>query len=284
MEKKSGKPFLGFIIILILILVFSFSIGETGFAKLLPDHMGFQIGYIFWMSAIASIIGTVFIGYVLGPLFLVAQKYTVGIRMTYGLQDRPKPEKLKIYFKALFPALMTLNLAFMFAFSPTVADIVVNPAWVARNPTTNSTQIPLVVLAILLPLMSGVSMGLFSPIWFLLDSGIVFTNKEKVKMTRDPIEVRSVGGWYHYILKGYAGISVIVSFFLFASNMIATFTTFNPSIILIILLPLLLVVMYVPAFVILEITTEHRTRFMRKIANKFGINQPLTNPLDIGKD
>lgn len=275
------KNLLLFLIVIGLLLAATVSVAEEGYTKLLPNHLGFQMGYIFWMSAIAGIIGAVFIGYVFGPLFLFAHRYTIGIRMEFGVQKRPEPEKLKIYFKALFPALMALNFALMFAFSSTVTDIVLNMEWVHKSPT-NKQQIPLIVMATLLPLMFGIAMGLFSPVWFLLDAGIVFTNKQKVRKIRDPIEVRSVGGWYHYILKGYAGIAVIFSFILFASDMIQYYKTFNPGILLIAFLPILLVIMAIPAFIILDITVEHRQKFMLKFAERLGITKPLEDPLDIG--
>jgi len=276
MEKKILKPLIVFLVVFGILIVLSFIIEGVGFTQLLFDHLGFQIGYVFWMSAVAAIIGSVVIGYALGPLFLVAHKYAIGIRMKFGIQEREHPQKLKIFLKALFPALMALNFTFMFANSPILADIIVNPEWAENSP---SAQIPLVVLATLLPLMSGFAMGLFSPVFFLLDAGIVFTNKEKVRYTRDPVEVRSVGGWYHYLLKGYAGVSVIISFFLFASEVLETIH--NPSVFLVAFLPLLLLIMYIPAFLIMELIVEHRKKYILKFAHKLGIKEPLDDPLKI---
>ncbi len=277
------KPILISLATLACLILFSTVVGnETGYTQLLPDSMGFQIGYLFWMSMIATLIGCVFIGYVLAPLFLVAHKYTIGIRMQYGIQERPQPTKLKIVYKTIFPALMAINLALMFSNLEWVQNLVINPEWLNNSSVNTEAQKPLVVLATILPLMCGISMGIFSPIWFLLDAGIVFTNKEKVKGLRDPIEVRSVGGWYHYILKGYAGIAIIVTYFFFASDMLTT-TQFNPGLLLVPILPLLIIVMSIPAFVIMDITAEHRKKFMLTIARKVGITESLEDPLDLGK-
>ena len=95
----------------------------------------------------------------------------------------------------------------MFAFTSWVQKIAVN--------SSGDEQVAMVTLLALLALMTGISMGIFSSVWFLLDAGIVYTNKEKVKDLAQPTEVRSVGGWYNYLLKGYAGISVILSFYAF---------------------------------------------------------------------
>jgi len=57
---------------------------------------------------------------------------------------------------------------------------------------------------------SGVALGLFSPIWFLNDSGIVFIKKEDI---RNNPEILNIGRLYSNLLKGYAGISVLLTFY-----------------------------------------------------------------------
>lgn len=262
-------------------LMFTILIDSPGYTQLLPDHLGFQMFYIFWMSAIAGIIGSILIGYILSPIFLIVHKYTLGVRMKYGIQNRPEPFKVKIGFKAIWPTLMAINFSLMFSQFEWVQNIILSPTYIIQP--SDIAKIPLVTLVTLLPLMFGISMGLFSPIWFLLDGGIVFTNKDKVKGIRDPIEVRSVGGWYNYILKGYAGISIVYVYTMFTINVVAV-VEFNLGILLIPLLPFIIIVMAVPAFVILDITAKHRKKYMQKIAKKIGITEPLANPLDIGKE
>ena len=279
MSEISYKKHLIVFSVVLGVLALTIFVDSPGYTQLLPDHLGFQMYYIFWMSAIAGIIGSVFIGYLLGPIFLIVHKYTLGIRMKYGIQNRPEPFKVKIGFKAIWPTLMAINFSLMFSQFEWVQNIILSPTYVVD--AGDLVKIPLVTLVTLLPLMFGISMGLFSPIWFLLDGGIVFTNKEKVNGIRDPIEVRSVGGWYNYILKGYAGISIVSVYAIFTINLLAV-VDFNPGVFLIPFLPFLLIVMAVPAFVILDITAKHRKKYMLKIAKKFGITEPLTNPLDIG--
>jgi hypothetical protein len=279
MSEISYKKHLIVFSVVLGVLALTIFVDSPGYTQLLPDHLGFQMYYIFWMSAIAGIIGSIFIGYILGPIFLIVHKYTLGIRMKYGIQDRPEPFKVKIGFKAIWPTLMAINFALMFSQFEWVQNIILSPTYVVE--VSDKLKIPLVTLVTILPLMFGISMGLFSPIWFLLDGGIVFTNKEKVNGIRDPIEVRSVGGWYNYILKGYAGISIVFIYAKFTIDTLAV-VDINPGIFLIPLLPFLLIVMAVPAFVILDITAKHRKRYMQKIAKKIGITEPLTNPLEIG--
>jgi hypothetical protein len=278
-KKKYRKSLIIFLAIIIPLVMFTFiPIEGNAFLSFLPNSMGLQIGYIFWMSALAGIIGILFIGYLFAPIFLFAYKYTVGIRMTFGIQERPESKKLKIPFKALYPALMALHIALIFATNEGIQDLLISATYVSES--QNQAFIPMATAGALIPLTFGIAMGIFSPIWFLLESGIVFTNKDKVRGMRDPIEVRSVGGWYHYLLKGYAGISVIVGYIVFIGKILEV-GNFNPGMILMVFLPVIMICMAIPGFIILDMTNKHRQKFMRKIARRFGISGPLENPLDI---
>ncbi len=194
-----------YLIIYLIIFVGFISLGTfyglrgegRGFIKFSPfNNSGFDSVYIFIMITVASIIGELLVGYLLGPFYLIVHKRIIGRKIIYGIQDKPKSDKFKeIFLMALFPALMTVNFALMFAFDPAIQQIAI------KEP--NQQESVMVTFATLLALMTGISMGLFSPVWFLLDSGIVFTNKEKVKYTAHPTEVRNVGGWYIYLFDHY---------------------------------------------------------------------------------
>ena len=123
----------------------------------------------------------------------------------------------------------------------------------------------------MIPLAMFISMALFSPIWSLFDSGIVYTNQEKVKNKKEPFEVRSVGSWYMYLMKGYAGVAVIFSYYSFFIAMLEAGVFMFVEIILIPLMPIILTIAALPAIIILDLTTEHRTRYILKCAKKFGI-------------
>ncbi len=267
------------------LLALSFGLRGEGssFIRLSPfNNAGYDTVYIFIMIPVSAIIGGLFVGYLLGPLYLYIHKRIVGRKMIYGIQDKPKSDKFKgIFLMALFPALMTVNFALMFAFNPAIQQIALKDS--------SGEELEMVTFATLLALMTGISMGIFSPVWFLLDSGIVFTNKEKVKYTAHPTEVRSVGGWYIYLLKGYAGISVILSYYTFflylwearagridLKGMNLMFLITWP------VMPIMIAIFIIPAFILLDISREHRKKYMLKWAEKYGITGPLQDPLDIG--
>jgi len=129
----------------------------------------------------------------------------------------------------------------------------------------------------------GLGTLIFSPTWFLTDAGIVYSNVEKVAGTDEPVEGRTVGGRFTDFLRGYAGITVVLSYIQFLSlyipeeivpgielglmnpsDIIATFVFFFG-------IPIFMLIVTIPSLIILDINKEHRIRFIRKIAYKLGI-------------
>jgi hypothetical protein len=219
-------------------------------------------------------IGSILGGYILAPLFLVAQKNTVGRKMVYGIQESSRPEKFKkAYINSFFPALLALNFSLIMSDNVTLQGLLVQAEMLGPS---SSSMVPIILISALFPLMGAIGMGLFSPVWFLQDAGIVYSNKEKVKGTSEPLEIRSVGGWYLYILKGYAGIAVIWSFYTFLSEIINSGA--SDSVMFLIMwpiMPFMLAFLYMPGIIALDMTYEKRKQFTIKIAGKLGITQKV---------
>jgi MFS family permease len=243
---------------------------DDPFTTLIPaNSMGLQIAILFWSYVVGAIIG-VLLGFVLTPLFLIVHKKIIGRKMIYGIQERPEPEKFKGIFKAFFPSLMALNFALLYVFNPMVEDFL--------KITAPGFAKVLVSLFMILMVTFGLAVSLFSPAWFLLDAGIVYSNREKVKNSTNPIETRGVGGWYMGLLKGYAGISVIIAFYSFVYDVLDQITPdqfhFSQPLLLL-LLPLLFCLWSMPAVLLFELTREKRRKFVWKWAKKLEITKDL---------
>ena len=250
--------------------------GGAGFFKLIPiDHLGLHTASVTFMITISAILGGVIMGYLLAPLFLLIHKRLIGRRMIYGIQNRPEPEKFQGNFKAFFPALIAINIGLMFSSSSIVKDMILSESYLIAPGGENIW--PFVVFFMLLIITTGIGMALFSPVWFLLDAGIVYTNKEKVKNKSNPIELHSVGGWYMGFLKGYAGISVFFSYFTFIIQLITQIgeEAYWTAVIMYPIVPLLVVMWSLPAIVILDMIKERRKKFVLNYAKKLGILEEI---------
>ncbi|KKM85047.1 hypothetical protein LCGC14_1293000, partial [marine sediment metagenome] len=131
----------------------------------------------------------------------------------------------------------------------------------------------------ILPITTAASLILFSPILHLIDSGIIYHNKNKTRDTFDSTEVRNIGSWYNTLLKGYAGLSVFYNYFNFFTNMIEKMAS-NPDLIsgiasisTLLMYPILITFLIIPAIIILDKTREKRRTYLIKKVKKFQIDQ-----------
>ena len=243
---------------------------SPGFTPLIPiDSLGLQFLYCFTWIWVGAIIG-IFFSYLLAPLFLYIHKLVIGPKMTYGIQEvrDPNPDKFKGIFKGFFPALMALNFAIIFSITTVVKNLIFS----SDNTADMDSPVGAVLgVVILLALTSGIAMALFSPVWLLIDSGIVYSNQKKLEKKKLPIEVRSVGGWYLFILKGYAGISVIFAFYSIVSEYMTVESENFGGIIFFVLLPIIISLFMLPSIIIFDKTSEHRKKYILKFATKYGI-------------
>ena len=280
--KKYVKPLIASLIIIGL-LTFAMAMAMTGLIPGPYNYVpggpntptGIHILWVFIWYVISPIIGVLVFGYLLGPLFLFIHKKIIGRTMEYGIQDKPKPDEFKGKYRAFFPALMAINFAFMLIAVSSLLNLLLAPEWVEYTIDTSTeaeaaSVIKMVALMGMVCVTIGVAMALFAPVWFLLDAGIVYTNQEKVKDSNTPTEIRSVGGWYLYLLKGYAGIGVIITYYLYIVEGLSAQTE-GPGIIFVPALPIMLIIFSMPAVVLFDMTHNHRRKYMLYWAKKFGI-------------
>jgi len=114
-----------------------------------------------------------------------------------------------------------------------------------------------------------ISMGLFTAVWILMDTGLVYTTKEETSESMEPIETRSAGGWYMSILRGYAGVGAIFGFYTFAMTSLSYGSVHISIPIFLLAMPFILMIMAAPGLVVFDILIERRTEKTRKLAQKY---------------
>jgi hypothetical protein len=175
---------------------------------------------------------------------------------------------------------MAINLAMMVADNGFVQELILTP----QSLTSGGLLVLVQTIPALLMITIGISAALFSPTYFLLDAGIVYTNREKVKATTEPIEVRGVGSWYSNFLKGYAGLGTLFSLYMIVFEAFTTMgTDFNIALMIgllnWILMPLFLSLLSIPMIFILDKTYDKRMQYIQKYTKKLGITTPLSDIL-----
>lgn len=185
--------------------------------------------------------------------------------MSYYIEEKIATNQLKFNFSRIFfPSLMAINLAMMVADNSFVQELILTP----QSLTSGGLLVLVQTIPALLLITIGISAALFSPIYFLLDAGIVYTNIEKVKATTEPSEVRGVGSWYSNFLKGYAGLGTPFSLYMIVFEAFTTMgSDFNFAIIIglinWILMPLFLSLLSIPMIFILDKTYNKRMQYIQ---------------------
>jgi len=271
--------------VLLLGLVVYFSSSETYsergpyFTPLIPSNDQYvEVTLILSVfSPISALIGGLVGGYFLAPAFLFIHKNILGSKLLYGIQDRPQPQAFKKMMRGYYPALLAVNINSIILFSaPWILDLILNKELMELGGLVYS-RIYVPGFLVLLMFTIGLGTLVFSPTWFLTDAGIVYSNEERVAGTDQPVEGRTVGGRFTDFLRGYAGIGVVFSYIQFLS-VYASEQTIPPNPVDIVVflmfflgLPIFLLIAVIPSLILLDITREHRIRFVRNFAEKRGI-------------
>jgi len=217
---------------------------------------------------LSSILGVLIGGYVFAPILLFTHKRIFGSKVEYGIYTKDF-EGFKFFSEGLFSALMTINLS-----------LLLTTRWIISlsvGSDPDSFIDDLTTFLALLMLTIGLASLVFSSMWFLMDSGILYSNLKRAEDSNKPAEIRSVGRWYGQFLKGYAGVSVILSYIDFMNLFIPqlandlSLTLFIMLLVVFVPFPLVIIIPIIPAFIISDWLKEHRIRYIRKKASKLGI-------------
>jgi hypothetical protein len=213
-------------------------------------------------------------GYFFTPIVLVIHKAFFRKKMFYGIQYESNLEEGRFLSLGFYPVLMAINFAYIFN----------NPqTWGFLLESNLVDEIDIVLgipsltrflgMTILLMFTYGISIFLFSPVWYLRDSGIIYTNKKKVENSEEYFTIKSLGDWFQTLLKSYAGIGAILTYIFIVYFIISTFI--SPWDLAVVALwfglPLFLLLSLIPALICNDLIRNHRINFTRKLSNKMGI-------------
>jgi hypothetical protein len=270
-----------------LVLTAQFS-GSFNIYTILTQNFWFDTILIFLLIPILSILAYFLGGYLFTPLLILLHKKIIGRNLIYGIEERERPKEFRrAFLKSIFPALMAFNIGIILSEETGIHNLIFTPTFQSG---ASSAVLQILTITILLPLVSAIGIAAFSATFFLIDSGIEYSNKQQKKVINDsyPIEVRSIGTYYLYFLKGYAGISVIISIVQLLSEYLTSIHDVGSIIYIINLIawpfmPFVIALFMVPVVIIQDATYNGRNKFVRKWAGKFGISGRLENPVGRNK-
>ena len=280
---KYGRALILIIVYFIMGLVPLFVIPGNSypFTILLPgSNAGMQVTILFFFYPVVLLISGVIFSYLMGPLYLFLHKMTIGRKMTYGQTSQPASETVKFrqLGKGFFPGLLAINFASMLI--PYLSPIVLYD-YVA---TWGSAQVAFFTFIVALLFTAVFASLLFAGVWALNDAGIVYSNQATALDAGQVLEVRGVGGWFHQLLKGYAGISVIFTYLVIITEFWNSMQGVPDLFSLILLgaimfpIPIYAALAVLPTIVVLDVLKNRRNAFMVNFAKKLGITEEIEYP------
>ena len=260
-------------------------LGTLEVYDVLTNNLAIDTAIIFLSIPIACIIGFIIGGYLFTPLFMFIHKKILGRNLVYGIKEMRRPKEFKgAFLSSLFPALLAFNIGILLSDEIIIQEFIFADTFMLAE----NALLQILTLLFLFPIASGIGIGVFSATYFLLDSGIEYTNKNQKKVLRGsfPTELKSMGGFYLYYLKGYAGISVIISLVKLIISFFSMLEGLSLAIYIINvmvwpIIPFVITLFMIPVNIIQDLTYERRKRFTLKWAEKFNIRGQLDDPLGV---
>ena len=285
--KKSIIVWSVFIVLFIVLLLLNWQvIGSFSIYTVLTSNHWLDSVLLFLLIPGLSIIAYFIGGNLLTPLLIFLHKVIIGRNLLYGITKRDKPSEFKgAFLNSIFPALLAMNITMILSNENWIHQLIFSQSFIDG---ASNAILEILTILFLLPIASAIGVGVFSATFFLIDSGIMYSNKNKKKVERGafPIEFRSMGGYYLYFLKGYAGISVVISIIQLLSRYLTSIQEIDAVVYLMNLIvwpvmPFIIALFMVPTVIIQDYTYEKRNKFVRKWAEKFGIRGELEDPLGL---
>lgn len=259
------------LVLIIVSLTFSSSLTSMELITLIPGDGLIDVIILFFICYLSVFLGAL-VGNLLAPLFLKIHLKLIGRNLSYGIEERKEPLRMRGIHSFFFPVLLS------YAISLILIELNIH-TYIFFPEYTGGEQEALIIIAslfLLFNLTIGASIMVFSTTWALKDAGIVYNKKEG----EYPAEIKSVGVWYLSILKGYTGIEVLLSIVLiFISSIRESIELSGGAFTILQMAPYLLqipmilgyVFLTMPAFILLDRTREKRKTKLQEKAKKWGI-------------
>ncbi|QEE16273.1 hypothetical protein DSAG12_02103 [Promethearchaeum syntrophicum] len=277
LKKWIIQYFIGVIIAFSYIIISGFLMKSSGGMKItFFDNVIWDLGVFILFYYVSPFIGY-YSAYLISPSLLKIYKRVYKSSQMCYIENISRPKELKFSFSRVFyPALFTLNTGFIISEFPAVRQLFLDP--ITLETGTFFTNI-LVILPVM-SLTSIIANILFTSIYFLIDSAIISTNKYVEDDEFKNTNVHSVGEWFHRYLKGYSGISAIITFIIFIVNLISYNTTTDAvsNIGILVfwpLMPIFLAFIFAPLKILLIKNFSKTNIFILKKAQKLGITDSV---------
>ncbi|MBD3341230.1 MAG: hypothetical protein GF353_19140 [Candidatus Lokiarchaeota archaeon] len=268
MEKRFVIPTLAAIFLTIVVLILGFlplllNVDAVDLIPIIPGGVLTDV-IISTMIPFIFMIAMIFLGPYLAILFVKMHNLIKLKKYDYFIitLEKKLPGK-RILIRTIFPGLLAVNIAiyitlygdFNYLFHYQGADPRLVP--VVIEYASIIVGIPIAAIVVL-------------PIWMLQSSGLMCFRKTDLYNRPITPDIEGVGHFYTNLLKGYVGISTIISYSLILYQYLTT--TRNTAILVVFVDPIVIIFLFMPISLILEILANKLNKRLYKKYQKIGID------------
>jgi len=264
MEKRFLVP----AIISVILTAFAFYLALlplfSGGTELIPIIPGNKAS-----DAIASIIIPFFFMFImllLGPVMvpvLIRLHKLIKLRKFeyFVVKIEKKLSGTRILLRAIFPGLLAVNIAMYISFSSSLSS------YIYIDPNNVGATIEYAAIIIGVPIASL----LVLPLWILQYSGVMCS--KKIELYKRPVtpDIESVGQFYVKMLKGYVGISTVVSYTLVLFEIFQTSTSIYYTMLLVFIDPIVIIMIFMLISLVFEMKANNLNLRVNKSLEKLNI-------------
>ena len=235
-----------------------------GGAELIPIIPGNAV-----LDAIVSIIIPFFfmfimllVGPIMAPVLILLHKQIKLRKFEYFVvKVEKKLSGARILLRAIFPGLLAVNIAMYISFSSSLSS------YIYSDPNSVGATIEYAAIIVGVPIASL----LVLPLWILQFSGLMCS--KRVELYKRPVtpDIESVGQFYTKMLKGYVGISTVVSYTLVLLEILRTSTDIYSTILMVFIDPIVIIMIFMLISLVFEMRAHNLNLRVSKSLKKLNI-------------
>ncbi len=179
-----------------------------------------------WIVVVAAVVGllVVIASPYIASLLWIGHRIAKANGYDYYLQTREDRPDRRLWRRAVTPVFVSLGITFLIVNSTLLNVVFVTENFDVLGPSDVVIMTGLPVLFILL-IVGAVVPLLFAPLWLLDDIGMISSKRTLSRRTTPDIE--GVGVFYLKLLKGFAGASTIIGYFVIGVQTVDWFIAFT---------------------------------------------------------
>ncbi len=256
MQKRYIMPLIVSVIFIIVAVILSFfplMIKSTVNIDLIPILPGGVISDVIISILIPYVflIIMLILGPIIAPVFVRLHKLIKLNKYEYFInKSNKKRSGFRILTRAIFPGMLAVNIAIYIALYSDLNALIYYEG-------ADSSKIPIVIEYASIIFGIPIASLIIIPLWMIESSGLI--SSKKVELYNRPIspDIESVGQFYIKLLKGFIGISFVVSYSLILYEYFIHTSGIEASILLIIFIdPVLIILFSLPIALIIEIRKD----------------------------